>query len=80
MKIHDILSEVVSEEEHQKYVAWQRACRAAFPNCTFVGSNHQAQAVDWMSKNNEVAGDWERGRGVVYKPGSLGREVIEDIT
>lgn len=73
------LIEVLSHEQHQRYVAWQRACRAQFPNCTFVGNQHQGQAVDWMSKNNEVAGDWQNGEGIVYKPGSLGREVVERI-
>lgn len=78
MKIFDILTEV-TEEEHQRYVEWQRACRAAFPNCTFVGSDYQGQAVDWMSDNNEIAGDWKDGRGVVYKPGSNGRETIQIV-
>lgn len=74
MKLQDIIVEEVN-----KYSEWQRGCRAAFPNCTFVGSKYQSQAVDWTSKSNEIAGDWKDGQGVVYKPGSLGREVLEEI-
>lgn len=77
-----LLSELIKENNEQLrhlYTLWQRACRLHFPNCTFTGSPQQAQAVDWSSKNNEVAGDWEGNRGVVYKPGTLGKQVAETI-
>lgn len=77
MKLHDLFE--MTEEQMAVYKQWQQACRAAFPNCTFAGSTYQAQAVDWTSPNNEVAGDWEAGKGVVYKPGTLGKEVLEQI-
>jgi len=63
----------------EMYRRWVQAVRAAWPNATFTGSKYQAQAVDWMSRANEVAGDWENDKGVVYKPGSMGREVLEVI-
>jgi hypothetical protein len=77
MKLHDLFE--MTEQQMATYKQWQRACRTAFPNCTFAGTTYQAQAVDWMSTNNEVAGDWHQGKGVVYKPGTLGRDVLEQI-
>lgn len=74
MKLAHILQEMGSTPE---FTQWQRACRAAFPNCTFIGNSFQSQAVDWTSPSSEVAGDWERDRGVVYKPGSRGKEVLD---
>ena len=69
----------MTEQDMATYKQWQNACRSAFPNCTFVGSTYQAQAVDWSSRNNEVAGDWDRGHGTVYKPGTMGKEVLQQI-
>jgi hypothetical protein len=77
MKLSQLLE--MTHDEMAIYKQWQQACRAAFPNCTFAGTTYQAQAVDWTSPNNEVAGDWNRGQGVVYKPGTLGREVLDRI-
>jgi hypothetical protein len=78
MKLSQIL-EVATEQEMHAFKQWQQAVRAVFPNATFVGSVHQSQAVDWMSKTNEVAGDWKGGVGEIYKPGSGGREVLDRI-
>lgn len=64
---------------NSNYLLWQRAVRVAFPDSTFVGNDHQSQAVDWNSTNNEVAGDWENGQGVVYEPGSMGRKILKTI-
>jgi hypothetical protein len=75
MKLH----EVMYGDDVPLFKQWQQACRSAFPSCTFTGTQHQSQAVDWNSPNNEVAGDWNAGKGVVYKPGSSGREVLEQI-
>lgn len=66
-------------QDNKEYQAWIKACRKVAPDCQFSGSEYQAQAVDWTTKNNEVVGDWDGKKGVVYEPGSKGKRVIEAV-
>lgn len=78
MKLQHLV-EMGYSDDNANFVAWRKAVRMHHPNATFVGNSRQAQAVDWTSKANEVAGDWMGLKGVVYKPGSLGKETIEVV-
>ncbi len=81
MKLAQIY-EGVTQDQMMKFQEWQRACRRVSPNSQFAGSvGMGAQAVDWTTVNNEVVGDWDYATmsGVVYKPGSLGKEVVDTI-
>ena len=60
---------------NKEYQTWIRACRKVAPDCQLSGSVQQAQMVDWSSVNNEVVGDWDGKKGVVYEPGSKGKKV-----
>lgn len=63
--------------ENKEYQAWIKGVRKKFPNALVTGDVHQAQMVDWSSKNNELAGDWDGKKGVVYEPGSMGKKIAE---
>lgn len=87
MKLSHLLQEEDAAAEREAFIRWQQACRSAFPNCTFAGATYNSQrppldcqAVDWVSDNNEVAGDWNNGTGVVYEPGSLGKQIRDKIS
>lgn len=77
MKIAELFEGYGSD--NKDYQAWIRACRDMAPDCQISGSVNQAQMVDWTSKNNEVVGDWDGKKGLVYKPGSKGKKIAKTI-
>lgn len=79
MKILDILSEAVAQEDYDRFEQWKRDCKKADPNATFAGSiGIGAQAVNWIDPGNKVVGDWD-GRtmtGEVYSTKSTVKEAM----
>lgn len=66
-------------QNNKAYQAWIKACRKVAADAQISGDEHKAQMVDWTSKSNEVVGDWDGKKGVVYEPGSKGKKVVDTI-
>lgn len=64
-------------QNNPAYQAWIKSVRKEHPDSTIAGDEHKAQMVNWNSRDNELCGDWDGKKGVVYKKGSKGKEVLE---
>lgn len=73
--IFEALKEVRSQlnegygENNKGYQDWIKAVRKKHPNATLTGTEHQAQMIDWTTKNNKLCGEWDGKRGVVLEAG-----------
>lgn len=77
MKLREIKIVEGYGQDNKPYQAWIKTVRKHWPNATITGDEHKAQMVDWNTKSNEVAGDWDGKKGVVYEPGSKGKKIAE---
>lgn len=74
MKINELFESALDNKT--AYKEWIKAVCKVHPNATVDGDYQQAQMTVWDSKTNEVAGNWDGKSGVIYKPGSKGKETI----
>lgn len=60
MKLSELITEAVSQEDYERYEQWKRDCKREDPNVTFTGSiGMGAQAVNWIDPGNKVVGNWD---------------------